>query len=495
MQLTKTDFIQYLNCPESLWLYKNKPEEYVLGEFSLFLEKLIKEGYEIEAYAKELFPEILDLSEGQSALYTLGMLKTSHKLFFQPTFSIKKGAFAIIDVLERLDDGSFHLYEIKSSTKIKKDKKHNHLNDVCFQKYVVQESGFVVSKVSMIILNKEFVKKGEIDPSELLEIIDVSDEVEKMYSGVVNEINAAINFINKESINTKECSCKFKTRSNHCDVFEYFNPNVPEYSIYQIRLIREKKVIALVNDQITSIEDIPDNFEINPKQRLQVDSFRQKEPIINKVAVKGTLENLTFPLHFIDYETYASAVPKVDKLKPHNHFVFQVSIHTLLESGELNHFEWLGDKMELPLEMLEKMKNFTGEKGTFICWFETFEKTRNKEMIEWIPEYAKYLSNMNENVFDLMKIFNENYVDYRFRGYTSLKKVLPVVCPNTDKSYGDMEVQDGTMALDTWGRMIDSKNGDLDVDETRKNLLEYCKLDTEAMVNIYKYLKDKVGAR
>ena len=43
MQLTKTDFIQYLNCPESLWLYKNKPEEYILGEFSLFLQKLIKE--------------------------------------------------------------------------------------------------------------------------------------------------------------------------------------------------------------------------------------------------------------------------------------------------------------------------------------------------------------------------------------------------------------------------------------------------------------------
>ena len=81
----------------------------------------------------------------------------------------------------------------------------------------------------------------------------MSDEVEKMYSGVVNEINAAINFINKESINTKECSCKFKTRSNHCDVFEYFNPNVPEYSI--ANQINQEKGIALVNDQITSIEN------------------------------------------------------------------------------------------------------------------------------------------------------------------------------------------------------------------------------------------------
>ena len=41
MQLTKTNFIQYLHCPESLWLLKNKEEDYPKGEFSLFLEKLI----------------------------------------------------------------------------------------------------------------------------------------------------------------------------------------------------------------------------------------------------------------------------------------------------------------------------------------------------------------------------------------------------------------------------------------------------------------------
>jgi hypothetical protein len=44
-----------------------------------------------------------------------------------------------MDVLEKLDDGTFHIYEIKSSTSIKKDKKHNHLKDACFQKYVMTE--------------------------------------------------------------------------------------------------------------------------------------------------------------------------------------------------------------------------------------------------------------------------------------------------------------------------------------------------------------------
>ena len=53
--LSKTDFIHYLRCPDSLWLKKNKPDKFKNGELSLFLSKLIKEGYEVEEYAKKLF--------------------------------------------------------------------------------------------------------------------------------------------------------------------------------------------------------------------------------------------------------------------------------------------------------------------------------------------------------------------------------------------------------------------------------------------------------
>ena len=54
MQLSKTDFKYYLDCPESLWLKKNKPDKYNGGEFTLFEEKLASEGYEFENYVKIL---------------------------------------------------------------------------------------------------------------------------------------------------------------------------------------------------------------------------------------------------------------------------------------------------------------------------------------------------------------------------------------------------------------------------------------------------------
>ena len=55
MQLTKTDFIQYLNCSKSLWLLKRDPDNYPYGEFSAFMQKLTREGYEVERYVRQYF--------------------------------------------------------------------------------------------------------------------------------------------------------------------------------------------------------------------------------------------------------------------------------------------------------------------------------------------------------------------------------------------------------------------------------------------------------
>ena len=45
------------------------------------------------------------------------------------------------------------------------------------------------------------------------------------------------------------------------------------------------------------------------------------------------------------------------------------------------------------------------------------------------------------------------------------------------------------MALDIWGRMVTDSAFNEDKEKTRNNLLAYCKLDTLAMVEIYKKLK------
>lgn len=490
-QLTKTDFIQYLNCPKSLWLLKNKPEDYQKGEMSLFLEKLIEEGYEVEEQAQKLFPNAITLPDFGNPSVTKQALEEKGKAFFQASFQTRDGAFARMDVLEKLDDGTFHIYEIKSSTSIKKDKKHNHLKDACFQKYVMTECGYVVSKISIIHLNKEYVRYGDINPQELLVIEDVTEGIEELYKEVSAHITDAIRYINKAEIALNACSCRENTRSNHCDSFKYFNPDIPEYSIYEIGNIRQKRIGELTDIDVIKISDIPSDYGgVNEKQKLQVISCKEQRPLIDTKAIKESLNILEYPLHFIDYETYASAVPKIDGVGPHQHVVFQVSIHTLHENGEMNHFEYLADSLDLPEKLIEYMQSVTGNTGTYISWHASFEKTQNKAMSQWFPKYAEHLTIMSDRMYDLEDIFKTDYVDYRFHGSSSIKKVLPVMCP--ELNYNELDVQNGTMALDTWGRMVLDPDFDEDIEITRKNLLEYCKLDTLAMVELYKKLLEVI---
>ena len=229
-------------------------------------------------------------------------------------------------------------------------------------------------------------------------------------------------------------------------------------------------------------------FKLNEKQLLQVESVRQNQPVIDHKEIENKLSALKFPLHFIDYETYASAIPRINGVRPHQHIPFQVSIHTMQKDGSIQHFEFLAHELELPNKLNEFMESSTGKTGTFISWHASFEMSRNRDMIATLPRYEDYLTYMNSNMFDLEDIFKTDYVDYRFHGSTSIKKVLPVLLP--DLSYNDLEVQNGTMALDVWGRMVLDENFDENKAEVRKNLLMYCELDTLAMVELYRELKN-----
>ena len=103
------------------------------------------------------------------------------------------------------------------------------------------------------------------------------------------------------------------------------------------------------------------------------------------------------------------------------------------------------------------------------------------------PSKADFLNNIVERTIDLMDIFKDGYVDIGFEGSTSIKKVLPIIIPNL--SYDGMKVSDGTDAMVEFINMIEMPNGDKK-GKLRNEMLAYCKLDTLAMVEIFKKIKN-----
>ena len=77
---------------------------------------------------------------------------------------------------------------------------------------------------------------------------------------------------------------------------------------------------------------------------------------------------------------------------------------------------------------------------------------------------------------------------WQMEGSYSLKKVLPALVP--ELNYEGMEVSDGAMASDTWLKMITMEDPE-EIEKLRKALLEYCGLDTLAMVKIVEKIQEQ----
>ncbi|MBF0555590.1 MAG: hypothetical protein HQK96_13710 [Nitrospirae bacterium] len=104
--------------------------------------------------------------------------------------------------------------------------------------------------------------------------------------------------------------------------------------------------------------------------------------------------------------------------------------------------------------------------------------------------YAQSIANLTDNIRDLMKPFmNRAYYSWEMMGSYSIRAVLPVLVP--ELTYDSLEIHDGGMAMDAYWQMCAAKDND-EAERIRKALLEYCYLDTLAMVRIVDKLQSLV---
>ena len=222
---------------------------------------------------------------------------------------------------------------------------------------------------------------------------------------------------------------------------------------------------------------------------MQLQVARTGKPVIDTANISTILNTTKYPIAFLDYETFFPAIPLFDGYRPYQQMVFQYSLHILTENGDLQHSECLVRTLADPVpEILRTLQSQLPENGTIVVWNKGFEMGRNKEMAALLPDHAAFLRALNRRVFDLMDIFRKNYyVHPDFQGSCSIKKILPVLIPNL--SYKDLVIQEGGTASLTWYRMLTDGRSEEEKAKTCDHLLNYCKLDTLAMVEVFQKLK------
>jgi hypothetical protein len=215
------------------------------------------------------------------------------------------------------------------------------------------------------------------------------------------------------------------------------------------------------------------------------------EPVIQHDGIKKFLNDLQYPLYFLDYETMSGLVPYFDGHRPYQQVPFQYSLHVLQSpDADLEHREYLHrDNSDPARPLAEHLTKDIGNRGSVIVWYEGFEKSRNSELGEQMPEYKDAMEAINSRVVDLMIPFKSKlYYDPRFGGSASIKKVLPVLVP--DLSYKVLNIQEGGTAQRLWMEAVLDEKRTNEKDQILDDLFEYCKLDTLAMVEIFKVLKN-----
>ena len=125
-------------------------------------------------------------------------------------------------------------------------------------------------------------------------------------------------------------------------------------------------------------------------------------------------------------------------------------------------------------------------KGYVVSWHKSFENMCNKEMAILYPDKLYFLNDISLRMIDLEDLFKGGYVDIAFGGSTSIKKILPVIVP--ELSYDNMEVANGTDAMEAFTRMLKMPEG-VERKKLKKDMLAYCELDTLAMVRIFEKMK------
>jgi hypothetical protein len=474
MQLTKTDFIKYQNCAKSFWLERNKPEVYPHGKFSGYMKKLAQEGYEVEAYFKDL---ILSRPDNE-------------RFQFQFEFTTDDGLLAKADAVRHNEDGTIDIFEVKSSTSVKKDAKHDQVKDAAFQKVVATAAGYAVRTVTLVHLNGKYVRQGDIEAQQLLEFTDITELVAEVEAETEVEADAALALLHASEIDETSCTCLYKSKHNHCDAFDYFNKDLPEPSIYSLPRMYGNKLAGFVSECRFDLCEIGED-EVSKGQLPVLTAAHRQEVLIDRVALSEFFDQLQYPLYFYDYETYSSAVPIMNGASPQKPIPFQYSLHimTAPDDDKLTHVEYLANEAVPPLSLIKHMQEHIGSEGSLISWHASFENTQNKNMTEAYPEKAVFLKSLIERTVDLEDPFKQAYVDISFGGSTSIKKVLPVLVP--ELSHEHMEVSNGTEAMEGWKKLISLPNLP-EKRALRKAMLDYCELDTLAMVKIFNFLRAKL---
>ena len=484
--LSKSKYISGLQCLKLLWVSINDAAK--LPAYDAVTQHVFDQGHMIGELAQQLYSGGIRLEQeniGANLKETTASLKL-RKPLFEAGFSGNR-LYCRVDVLNPSGGEAWDIIEVKSTN----DVKDEQLYDVAFQRHCSQLNGVKINRCHIMHLNREYIKQGDVDPRQLFVTEDVTDRLAEFSDGMETSIAEMLAVIDSDE-------CPETAIGRHCNdpysclLKEECWKHLPEHHV--MTLYSGKKLgEELIAQGILDISNIPEEIKLNDKQRIQKDCVICGQPHIDTDEIKSFLKSLKYPLYFMDFETFATAVPIYDGTSPYQNIPFQFSLHVITKPGAMvEHYEFLAEGKDDPRPaFLSQLKQDIGPKGSILVYYAAFENSRLKELAVAFPEYQEWVEGVTERIVDLNVPFMDfSYYHPQQLGSISLKHVLPVL---TDLTYDGMEIGEGTMASLKFMEAAFGNISDVERQKIRIDLLTYCGQDTGGMVEILKKLQELVS--
>ena len=494
LYLSKSKYCKCVQCKKILWLKKYKPEVAVESEKDAVFEN----GNKVGQLAKGLFGKYEDVEYNENLNImiekTNELLKNKPNIITEASFNYNNN-FCSVDILKNDVDG-VEIYEVKSSTKIH----DTFLDDVSYQYYVLDSLGLNVKKACLIYINNtDYIRGEELELDKLFKIEDLTDIAISKKAEIetnIKEFNKFMEEHNKDNEPNIDIGIKC-TEPYMCDFWKYCTRNLPKTNVFDIGGMHKTKKFEKYYEGKISFEDL--QFEdLNQKYLEQINfELNNLKPKIDKEAIEEILDSLKYPLYFLDYETYQTAIPEIVGTKAYQQLPFQYSLHIIKEEGApVEHREFLAeiDDKNFIRHFAESLIKDIPENGSVIIYNKSFEPARNREIARMYPDLKDELERINSNIVDFMVPFKQRkYYMKEMHGSASIKAVLPALYPDDPElDYHNLPVvHNGGEASNAFLSLNDKTKEEQE--QIRNGLLVYCELDTWAMVKIWERLKKIIG--
>jgi len=486
--ISKTAYLQGLQCPKLLWYRFNQKD--AIPEPDALTQAVFDQGHEVGDLAKRLFPEGIEVGAGITDLnQTIKLTQQALELrrpLYEAAFASKL-AYARCDILNPVGVDRWDLFEVKSSTSAKPV----YLHDLALQVRVLRDAGVRVRRCVLVYVNKDFVRHGDVDPQEFFIRDDMTDAVDELLPDVEDHLDQMADIIRLDE--SPEVAI-----GPHCDnpytcpLHDLCWSYLPEHSVFTLVRMGAKG-FKLLEQGVRAIRHLPEGFKLSPAQQIQRQAVITGKPQVNKTALAVFLKRLKYPLHFLDFETFAPAIPVYDGTGPYEAVPFQFSLHVQQAPGvEPQHFMYLAEGTADPRrEFMERLQAVLGDHGSILVYNAAFEKAVLSGCAELLPEFQPWVDGIKHRIVDLLTPFKSfHYYHPNQHGSASIKAVMPAI---TGRGYGELDIQEGGTASLEFFRVTFGNVPNTERQRVRRQLVEYCGRDTEGMVWILDELRKLAG--